>query len=581
MDRTGADSKAGKHLAALALAPIALAVAAYANALQAGFTWDDPGVIQHNPCVTGGFDVVRIFASPLFPGDLYRPITVLTFALNEQLAPGNAAAYHAVNVVLHAAVTLLVWRLAGRLFGSTRVALTAAALFAVHPIHTEAVTGLVGRAELLAALFGLGSMLCLVRTDAAGRRLPRISGYSFSLLLFLLALFSKESAVVYALLVPWCRIACRREALWAGLVREARSLDWVPYALGVVVFVLFRSWVLGWVTLDTISPLDNALAFVPWDVRMRSALGVLWDYFALLNVPLVLSADYSYDQVPIVTAWVAPRFIAGAMLLLVGVWVVWRDRRPAVTFATALPFVALALTSNVLLPIGTIKGERLLYFPSVGWTLLLAYGLDRLRAVRRYRSVGTGLVVILTLAFAARTRSRNWDWLNNTTLYRSLARTAPRSAKSQYNWGVILQDQGNQAEAMVQFRRALDIYHWSGGAKAALGIGIIIETQGQLEGALQWYQRALEIEPGLADAHTHLCGAFYALKRFQEAALACRRGLRYDPADTNLLKGLGESLISAGEVEKGVAVLHRSLALNSQDNALRARLAQWEPQGEK
>ena len=171
-----------------------LAVLPYGNALQNGFAFDDEPVIQRNPVVTDGVDLTRILASPVPPGDLYRPLTVLTFAVNERLSPGRAASFHAVNLLLHAAVTLLVFAIAVRLFASARVAAIAAALFAVHPIHTEAVTNIVGRAELLAALFGLLALVCAADADAGGPRQRRALQFA-SLASFSLAVLSKESAL--------------------------------------------------------------------------------------------------------------------------------------------------------------------------------------------------------------------------------------------------------------------------------------------------------------------------------------------------------------------------------------------------
>src|SRR5262249_50279691 len=161
----------------------------------------------------GGVDVLRIAASTLPPGDLYRPFTVLTFALNERIAPANAAAYHAVNIVLHAMVTLLVFWLMRRLVDSLQIAIVAAALFALHPIHTEAVTSLVGRAELLATLFGLTAVLTAERSDAARNTVSRRCLQATSLAAFSLALFSKESALALVVLVPLFRVACRRQRL--------------------------------------------------------------------------------------------------------------------------------------------------------------------------------------------------------------------------------------------------------------------------------------------------------------------------------------------------------------------------------
>src|ERR1700687_3234360 len=147
-----------------------LAVLPYLNALSADFTLDDEPDIRNNSAVTHGIDLVGALALPMYPGDLYRPFTVLTYAVNETLAPGAAAPFHAVNVLLHGVVTVLVFVFGAQLFGSVRIAWIAAALFAVHPIHTEAVTSLVGRAELLAALFGLLAILTAAPDDGVPRR---------------------------------------------------------------------------------------------------------------------------------------------------------------------------------------------------------------------------------------------------------------------------------------------------------------------------------------------------------------------------------------------------------------------------
>jgi protein O-mannosyl-transferase len=543
--------------------------------MQAGFTLDDEPDIERNPAVQNGVDLLEIFASPMPPGDLYRPVTVLTFALNERLAPRGAFAYHAANIMLHAGVTVLVFMLALRLFGIVQVAQIAAVLFALHPVHTEAVTSLVGRAELLAALFGLAAILSMDQADSTLPGPARVASHMLALICFMLALFSKESAVVILPLLLLFRIARRGESLAAGLPIELRSLDWLPFALCTAVYLLFRFWTTGGMLVHSATPLDNVLAFVPSSVRIRSALGVLWDYFGLLSFPLILSADYSYNEVPIVDSWTDPRFLAGGALVVAAVCVAVRDRRPAVTFAVAFPFIALSLTSNVLFPIGTIKAERLLYLPSVGWALLVAFSLDWLMRVPRYRLISIGLLPILIGFFAARTWARNWDWLDNATLYRSIARSAPNSAKSHLNLGVLLQREKADAAAIGHYQRALEIYPYANRQRVdpALGIGNVFHNEGRLERAIYWYKKALEIAPAFDDAHANLCETLLIMSRFDEACVACRRGLRYEPADANLLKLLGESLVGSGKVEEGSAVLHRSLALNDRDEELRDYLA--------
>src|ERR1035437_3548459 len=101
----------------------------------------------------------------------HRPLTMLTYATHGEIGAGFALPFHAVNILLHAGVAVLVLVLASWLFESTRIPLIAAALFAIHPIHTEAVTSVVGRAELLCALFGLMAMLSAARADAGASRM--------------------------------------------------------------------------------------------------------------------------------------------------------------------------------------------------------------------------------------------------------------------------------------------------------------------------------------------------------------------------------------------------------------------------
>lgn len=549
----------------------ALAIGPYLNALNAGFTFDDDLQIRANSAVTQGVDLTAILSAPLHPGDLFRPFTVLTFALNEALAPGAPGPCHLVNVWLHAVVTILVYLLAKRLFKSVRLATIAGALFAVHPIHTEAVTSLVGRAELLAGCLGLGAMLAAVRAD--GRRGIAATGLRMlSLVFFSLALLSKESAFTLVPLIFLLRITLRQESLRTGAWRELRSLEWLAYLLCAGLFIALRAHVIS--APVPVPPLDNVLLYVPWPIRMRSALGILWEYFGLLNVPWVLAADYSYNEVPPITSWTAPHFLAGLALLLAAATVCVRRRWTPVAFALVFPFIALSLTANLLFPIGTIKAERLLYLPSVGWALLAACGGEWLLRRRRYRVMGAVVLCAIVTIFAARTWVRNADWRDNDALYRSMVENAPGSAKARYNLGTLLLRQGHIAAASVQFHRALEIYPWAEGAARNIGIGF--EKAAQTEQAVEWYTKALAIAPGFHDGHLSLCSVLVNSGRLDQAAAACRGGLRYWPADPALLRGLGIAMIGTGAMVEGVETLRRSLALNPQDDALRAYLSQRE-----
>jgi Flp pilus assembly protein TadD len=290
---------------------------------------------------------------------------------------------------------------------------------------------------------------------------------------------------------------------------------------------------------------------------------------AQLLAPLVLSADYSHAQVPIVSSWWAPRALAGGVLLA-GIGLVVCTARPAVAFAALFPLLTLALTSNLLFPIGTIRGERLLYLPSVGWSLLVAVLIHAV-ARRTMRSALFALVVgVWIAALAGRTWIRNADWRDDMTLHRQTVHAAPFSAKARLNYGIALQRAGQHAAALAQFQKALALYPWE--EAAANGIGRALEQSGRPAEAEAWYVKALEIEPAYRPAHSNLCRLYLAKQRYAEAAAACRRGLRLDPTDANLLKGLGASLLGAGDADKAQAVLRRAAVWNPRDPELRAAL---------
>jgi hypothetical protein len=512
-------------------------------------------------------------------GRVYRPVTVLSYAINFATAGRAPSVFHATNIALHAAVSVLVFLLAEQLFSSSTVGFVAAALFAVHPIHTEAVTSIVGRAEVLAALFGLLAILAASWGEAVARRSVQVALRVGSAMAFLLAVLSKESGATVLPMIFFARMVTRREdPIWRSAWRELAAGDWIAYIICLVVALGLRQAVLngnaplsGTLSIP-LNRLDNPLAFVPPLDRVRSAFGILWDYFGLLHVPVVLSVDYSYNQVPVITSWADPRWLAGAAVTGALLALVFLHRSTAVRFAAALPLVTLSVTSNILFPIGTIKAERLLYLPSVGWALLvgtaIAAGLRR----ARYQRVAAVGCVIAILAFTVRTWRRNADWRDGGTLFWSMCESAPGSAKARVDCGSVLQQRGLEAAAVEQYQAALAIYPEAD--QAALGIAIALQHDGKTDEAIRWFERAITLNPGLVVAHAYRCAAQIGAGNYAAAAAACRAGLRVEPTNASLLKGLGFSLVGQADLERGHAVLRRALTLDPSDREINAYFAQ-------
>jgi tetratricopeptide (TPR) repeat protein len=526
------------HLGAWLVLVALLACVPYLNALPADFVFDDVGVVRDNPAVR-----VQPMAELAWyvyqPGALYRPLTMLTYAVTAMFTNAPAA-YHAVNIVLHVGVSLAVFAVALLVLRGTAAAGIAALLFALHPVHTEAVTGIVGRAELLASLGVLGALLAFVRTrrESGGRR---TAWYALSVALFAAALLAKESAATGIGLLAVVHWWLDRRA---PLRRRLAAL--LPYACVLAAYLALRLIVVGTMRLpEPPDMLDNPLASVDALTRLRTAIVVLWDYVGLMVLPAQLSADYSYNQIPVVLMWSDPRFVLAAALLgglTVALIMAARAGSPLL-IAGLFTFIPLALTANVLFPIGTIKAERLLYLPTLGWCL--AAGWLAAIALRRWPVRAAVVLVAVLGAYGVRTWVRNADWLDETALFGATVASVPASAKAQFNFAVQLERAGELDDAMLHYRRAREIYPDSAGA--AFGIGRIYSLKDIENGAFHWYEKALQLGPRMSKAHLQIAIMRHARGEYDSALAALLTGLQTDPNNRLLLVTLAANYAAQGD----------------------------------
>jgi len=542
-----------------------LALVVYGNALAAGFVFDDWVQIWAHPALRDSLDWSAVLAAPLFPGDLYRPLTVATFFFDTWLVGRTAWWFHSVNVTLHVITSILVAVAGSRLFASVRAGFLAGALFAVHPIHTEAVTGIVGRAEILAACLGLAAVLAAARAAQAAAWARR-GWFALSVATFCLAVFAKEHAILWLPLMLLYRAARRNAAWMRALGEELRRLDWVAWAACIAAYLYLRHLVVGPLAPGHgVDFVDNVLAHVPTRERVATALAVLADYASQLLLPLVLSADYSYPQIEPVRSLADARLWIGAGLIALAV--VAFARRPGPWgYAAVFPLVALSLTANLLFPIGTVRAERLLYLPSVGVCWLAAAAFDLLLRTRQRRAA-TAFLVVLLAGYSIRTGLRNQEWKDQATLFAATARDVPLSSKAHKNHAVELQRSGQLELARQAYLRAWKLYPNEEGT--AFGLGTVYEQLGDFPQALAWYRQALAIEPGHRGAHQNLCRLLIGLAEWQEAEAACRGGLRVAPAEPNLWKGLALAWQQLGRQDQAREAFLIAARLDPQDLAVR------------
>jgi len=447
---TSAEKNRGRLYVGALVAAVALV---YANTLRNAFAMDDTLLyIVHNPQVIA--PSLRNLFAPHAATNVFRPLTFSSFALDWKVGGGRPFLFHLVNLLLHGGVSVLWYVLLRTALQAYRygkaVALIAALLFAVHPIHTEAVASITGRSELLAAGFLLGAWILHLRNREVG-----------SLLCLALALLSKESAVVFLPLVVVGDYAMGR---WKSMGRYLRIA-------GVTLVYLLVLWKVQGAHFGPayIGILDNPLASVPAGPRILNALRVAWKYVALQIYPATLSCDYSYNQIPLYTDWrrLLPAVIASAVALGGWVWAVG-NRKSAVALAGGIYVAGFAATANIVMPMGTIMGERLAYLPSAGFCLLVALAWNWLQ--QRQRMLALVLIAAAIGVLGVRTVARNADWKNSATLYAAAVLAVPNSAKMHQNVALADMDAGRLDLARKELDTALRIYPTYPQAMAAYGL---------------------------------------------------------------------------------------------------------------
>ncbi len=413
-----ADAEARRWIRADVLSGAALALftaIVFGNALSNGFVLDDRGILLSNPLVQQLSESWRAFAMPYWPealgGGQYRPLGVFGFALDWRLSGGDPAWFHAVNVAWHALATVLVWRLARELMSSS-AAIVCAALFAVHPVHVEAVANVVGRLELMAAAFTLGALLA------------HRAGSLLAIPLFALGLLSKENAVVAIALIMVTDILLRPQT---SDLRTRRRL-YLGYGIVLVAYLATLAVVFS---DRPFRVMTGTLAGVSLGDRLWTVATVIPHYMRLLLAPASLSADYEAQVIPAADGITA----AGAIgLLLATSYVVtvvaaWLKSRQ-LAFALLWIGIAIAPVANVFFVAGVTLAERSLYLPSVGAMLALGLAFDALRTQRRALALAAAAAALL--AASVRTWTRTPVWRDDRAYVITLLSDHPESYRAHW-----------------------------------------------------------------------------------------------------------------------------------------------------
>jgi tetratricopeptide (TPR) repeat protein len=462
-------------------------------------------------------------ASPASTGS-YRPAVSLTYAAQLHVFGEGPASFHVFDLLLHAATAVLVALLIATFVPGTRWAVPCAALYAVHPVLSEAVASVVGRADLMAAACLVGALLLHLGARSSRERERRFEIGAAALLG--VALFSKEYAIAFPFVVAGADLAlhaCGRRS--RDDLRRARSL-WIAGILLAVLYVAVRSALsghLGGVTVAGSSG-DSPLVGLPWIARPATALWLFVPAARLLLVPIDLNHMYGFGTLSIARGVLDPRALAGAALVLgslgAALFAIRRLREPVPMIAWLLFVPPLVPALNTIGLVAVLFAERFLVLAAVAFALLAAWAAERYLPLSRWSIAG---VLVLAALLGGATARRIEDWTSLETLARSAIRAYPDSASAWYELGVALGTQGRHAEAVDALTRSVEINDQSPQHWKDLGV------------------------------------AFFHVGRFEESAGAWRKALALSPQNlAPLWRGLGQASLLAGKLDEAIEALARA-----------------------
>ncbi|KAM9845751.1 protein O-mannosyl-transferase TMTC1 [Aulostomus maculatus] len=618
--RPGTARAAGRY-AALA----ALCVLCYGNSLGGELVHDDVWAIVNNPDVRPGSSLRSVFTDDFWGKKMsdntshksYRPLCILSFRLNVLLGGMAPLHFHVVNMCLHVVVTCLLLHTCERcVFKESHLAFVTALLFAVHPVHTEAVSGIVGRADVLACLLFLLTFLSYIRSvglDISEDSLPStisVASLLASLLLGTCAMLVKETGItVLGVCVLYDTLVLCRKPLFhqlpgsrlRRLVHTCRPLIKRAAVVSayVVVIMSVRLWLMGG-SMPLFSEQDNPASFSPHLLTRFLTYSFLLSFNAwLLLAPAVLCYDWQVGSIPLVESLgdirnMATLLLATVMVALCIQCILSLQRQESREVLVGMLFLVFPFipASNLFFRVGFVVAERVLYMPSMGFCILVVHGLSRLGSVvgRWGTTVLSVSVLLLLLLFSWKTVQQNQVWLSREALFRSGIQTLPHNAKVHYNYANFLKDSGRHTEAIHHYSTALRLYPRHASAMNNLGtltpnpeeaerfyrkaldinpqhnralfnLGNLLKSQGHEEEAEKLLRDSIHFGPYFADAYSSLASLYAEQKRFPEANDVYVKGIENCPDSSDLHNNYGVFLVDTGEGQLAAAHYQQAVRL--------------------
>ncbi|MBL7155568.1 MAG: tetratricopeptide repeat protein [Candidatus Omnitrophica bacterium] len=523
----------------------------YSNSLGGDFVWDDVAFVISNDFIKDLRLLPHYFfskdalAKGTLAGENYRPLLILSYAVDYFFWKLNPLGYHLTNLFFHIANAILVFYLVLFITGKRIISMLASLFFLTHPIQTECVAWISGRADVLFLFFYLAAFIAYMGYIKRGR----LPFYITSLLLFSCSLFSKEMAASFPFLIILYDIFYgRKEKI------SVRALRYFTFFLILASYVILRFNIIGKLAQCDYWTGDAYTTF------LTMARGIVY-YIRLLVYPVGLCADYVMFPASYSIKEPAVFLSIIAIILLIATAIKLAKKKKLVAFCVFWFFIALAPAANII-PIQILIAERFLYLPSVGYFIIIAALIvkffDKIKKLRIFRYSLTCFSVFLVFVFSYLTMERNTTWSNDIAFSKGVLEKYPDNYRAHLNLSVAYYNAGDKEKSFEEAREALRVSP-DENPSARRMIALYHIHNERLEEAIKQYREILKNDPQYIPTYTALAIVYQRQEKYDLAYNEYKKGLALNPDSIGIKISVATLDLLKGDVDSGIVRLNEIL----------------------
>ena len=565
----------------------------YGNSIMNNYALDDDIITRQNHFVQEGIQGIgQIFSKGYLYGfngandQSYRPVTLTSIAIEKQFFGNNPHVHHFFNVFWYTVTGIFLFLTLLKIFRKSNYVapLFITLLFMAHPIHTEVVANIKSRDEILSFMFCIIAVYFSLQYYCYNK--PRYFQF-LSWASFFIAVLSKETALAYAAVIPMVYY------FFTDFSLKKTALLSAPFVALVLIYLIIRGHVLDSITFnEQMQVINNSImaAKTPAD-KLATTIFILGKYIWLLFVPIALTFDYSFKQIPIVSFSSPEALLSIAVYAGLFGYAFFRlKRKDPVSFGIFYYIITMILVSNLFVKIGSTMGERFLFTSSLGFCIAIGVTIIKLLKVKTdtLRPNLTTLYAvagIILFAYSVKTIARNTDWKNNFTLFESGIIYSPNSARAHQSLAITYTDTANHTmdpairnsyfnKAITEYDAALKIL--PNYSEALYNMGWNYYSMGNNDSAATAFEKCIKAAPTYISAYQDLGVIYFDKKDYVKAISVFESGLAVNTNDADIYSNIGAAFYNINKYDSAVFYLQKALKINPDLNSVKETLSKAE-----